>query len=570
MPLSNCDSALSPSTPPDEVDWLRSASKRTRRAVTIMLWGLPDAEDIKVMVARAWARPPSTNLRSAVLRWLGTRERQRSVDEHAKCGGPQPGPAVFRSVYFRLDQTGTGDDACAHQVRIERPETCVTSFGTIADTQLERLRLWREIAARCRISSGRIEIACEGDAALAAVVAQRVPVWVDAGMLSASAERSVEVRDREATQGSGAQIADSYNGAVLRPADQREHPASGEHSVARRLRRPGREVPKDTIVLSTPGPERHEAVLAEVETFMPFGLRRQRIREFKPRSPIIQRRILLELAHELSDEARETALRRWCKANLSEHGLNFHACIHAPSHDGDARNFHAQVVYPQFILEREPDTVTWTFERERTLPAVTYAMRVLSGNAEGGRPQRDTFIRTWRERWVKELNRELERCGATKRYVVRSEPSATADRETMRSEVQWRGLTYEEQWQQLAAWLADALGAPASRRDGRCEVERLPEAVRDGFERLRLGAGMEDHDEHAPVCCADYLYGARRDGSGTESQSCGARDERVAVEPTLVRQSDDESSRAERVWNPGALRSGVSSITTCWRFEPQP
>ena len=102
------------------------------------------------------------------------------------------------------------------------------------------------------------------------------------------------------------------------------------------------------------------------------------VRSIAPRHPVVQRRIVMELAHELSREEREHSVRRWCEKNLR--GLGWHAVIHAPEDRNDARNWHAHIVYSNVAVKRRASGAGWTFEDEPTAPTPNETIRCLSGS----------------------------------------------------------------------------------------------------------------------------------------------------------------------------------------------
>ena len=106
---------------------------------------------------------------------------------------------------------------------------------------------------------------------------------------------------------------------------------------------------------------------------LPSGLR-----DFPRRKSIVQRRMVLELAHELPLADREAALRAWCETYLR--GLAWHAVIHRPEECNDERNWHTHVVYSNVAVERRERGVGWTFEDSTKLPPPTDTIRTLSGN----------------------------------------------------------------------------------------------------------------------------------------------------------------------------------------------
>ena len=68
----------------------------------------------------------------------------------------------------------------------------------------------------------------------------------------------------------------------------------------------------------------------------------------------VQSRIVWELPHEASAQARHEMLRRFC-SRLEAMGLPYWAVVHAPTKANDARNFHAHIVYNEAPAKRMLD-----------------------------------------------------------------------------------------------------------------------------------------------------------------------------------------------------------------------
>ena len=77
--------------------------------------------------------------------------------------------------HFRLNQTYSAGAAVAHQKYIERPEACVSSFGTLAESQSERLWLWKEIAERTHTKAGSVRVRFDDEPALAREIIRAIP-----------------------------------------------------------------------------------------------------------------------------------------------------------------------------------------------------------------------------------------------------------------------------------------------------------------------------------------------------------------------------------------------------------
>jgi len=150
------------------------------------------------------------------------------------------------------------------------------------------------------------------------------------------------------------------------------------------------------------------------------------VREFRPTESIVQRRIIIELAHELGDAARENALRAWCEKNLRGHA--WHAVIHAPESQNDPRNWHAHVVYSNVAVERRKGSMGWTFEDEKGKPKPTETTRTLSGNGPLKGTGRNLLIQRWRREICELQNAPLAEAKVDKVYDHRSYAAMGIDR----------------------------------------------------------------------------------------------------------------------------------------------
>ena len=242
------------------------------------------------------------------------------------------------------------------------------------------------------------------------------------------------------------------------------------------------------------------------------------------------------------DEARERALRRFCERIFGD-DVAWHACIHTPENDNDARNFHAHVVYTQFAPEREPSRARWTFEDENSVPPPAQTIKTLSGNqkvkGDSALKFRNELIRDWRTAWADIQNDELDAVGANKVYDPRSyrdqgRPDLTPGkhRGTAQSAMERRGeaavataTSSDAEWERLAAVVADALDVEDMRADPEDSwTELLPEPVRDAFESVRLSNGLEGTDDELREALQERLdtLSTREVGSGTERERAAA------------------------------------------------
>lgn len=69
----------------------------------------------------------------------------------------------------------------------------------------------------------------------------------------------------------------------------------------------------------------------------------------------LQYRLILELPHQASPEARHETVRKFCEETFGKQGLPYWAVLHAPTAKNDSRNFHAHIVY----LARPAKKIDW-------------------------------------------------------------------------------------------------------------------------------------------------------------------------------------------------------------------
>ena len=494
---------------------LRSAHKRTRSAVNAVLAEQRHSGAAALsIVPRAWARAPTslTNAALATADSTGWSVRPGS-GASAPLGGTQdPRHSTF---HFRLGETHHPSVAHAHQSYIEREEACVASFGTIADTQAERERVWDAMGERVRRNNGTLRLDFKDAPQLATHVLESLAEWTEDGLLNAGAARAVAARARAVIQDQ----ADAERPEVEDPSTPDTDigtttEADVTRHTARSRKRALKKESQTSLTFWTPDLETHRELLKQITAWVPEAERKTRIKSHQPRQTIIQRRIVMELAHELDDDARERCTQQWCARNLGGHGVAWHAAIHAPENNNDERNYHAHIVYTQFALEREEDRPRWTFEDSETLPTPAQVIKTLSGNGPEKRKGSAALIKTWRADWAEIQNREFATIAALKRYDHRSYRDQGRGhivpgkhRGTVQSTIEERGgvatpsaHSTDAEWDRLAAMLAAHLGVeqdpdPPERTNW---TQCLPEPVRDAFEALRLHTGLsEDYEEIA-------------------------------------------------------------------------
>ena len=350
------------------------------------------------------------------------------------------------TFHFGLSQSYSGKASSEHQRYIEREEACVVSFGNIAEEATERERVWGEIEARGGQRKGSIRITADAPQALREAVVEWLSDWRDEGrgppglagqMMRIGAahwpgdglriwthdetdhQRIAQwLREWEGAHGSQAEPGEAIE-------EEPEPSAQTQHTL------PGMDAGEADAHAERRGREAHRRKLARE------AARRRKLprgcREFLPQRTMIQRRLILELAHELPLEAQERALRAWCERELAAHVVSYHAVIHQPEAKNDVRNWHAHVVYAPIQLERETDregreTGRFTFEADARLPPMPSILRALGGNGPQGRRGAGVLVKQWRRALAEAQNAELARAGVDKRYDPRSYKDQGIDR----------------------------------------------------------------------------------------------------------------------------------------------
>ena len=465
----------------------RSRAERERREVGAAL----ARADRELAAATASARLRTARAIAAVVRQqrgAGARRRaartlriawsrvpRTDVVRLPRLRGPvTAGGVAVRTIHFALNQVSSGAAAAAHQRYIERDQACVVSFGTIADTLQERCRLWEAIEERGQRKQGSVRLEPGALPALKRALLERVEGVPDAlpamvaKMLAGLDEH--ELDDQE---------------VFVRTTDAKTHAA-----LVRWLGEEDRRLREDGATRSAhPEPSKRLA-------WLPAGLR-----ERSPRATIVQRRIVLEMPHELAVQDLEDMLRRWCREHLEAHGIAYHAVVHAPERGNDPRNFHAHVVYAPIGLERErsiggADLGRWTFEDRDRLPEALDQVKRLAGNGPQGRTDAREAVTAWRRGACEVWNAQLRRRRCLKRYDARSYramgidripgehlgPARAALERPGRDGAQhWRGAPGA--WEEARAWIEST-----ARGEGRDEHEI--EHWYEWLEGIRVRSGL--------------------------------------------------------------------------------
>ena len=300
--------------------------------------------------------------------------------------------------HLRVTQCNHGGRAVAHQAYIERESAVVYQVGTISDDPDERRDFWRQIAARASLRRGTISLPREANPALRDALRPLLEAMEHDGKLPPRVTRAwlhnprgplaIRQLDQDQYEYAATTIADAYQAIV-----------DDTWSAPRAAGKP-------------PG--------------LPPGFG-----AYSPRSPQVQRRMVLELPHEVLPEARERILRRFCSRVFEARAIPYHAVIHSPAEGNDSRNWHAHIVSTHHDIRRDPATGQWDFLAHDRLPPVHAFGQIITGNARGadGRPlpsRKDKadkmkgLFREIREDFSALANGELMLAAATRRYDPRS------------------------------------------------------------------------------------------------------------------------------------------------------
>ena len=405
----------------------------------------------------AWNREPPPDLIGEVHRqWYRRRALASGEDEHVP-------------LHLALSEMHSGDEAVAYQRKVERHPRCVASFGTLAETAVERDRAWSAIGQRGVARKGSFTFRAAARLSLPGeALTELLEQWAREGQVEPNAfaawRRAARVPEVDA------QEEEFKNGPVCRVTT-----SGGDHDAVREQLRG----------LYTMDPDTYG---------WPAG-----VKESKPKTTVVQRRIEMGLAPELTDADREMVVREWCAENLP--GTSWHACILALETREHPRHIVARVVYTQFELVRVRDgageaTNRWTFERERSLPSPSPIVSTLWGNTPDGSKGRDALIEDWRHSLASIQNQHLCEAGSRRRcdprsYRDRGRPTGWAEEApTVPGRHTAEGLESpaDAGWDTIWFLVREMAGAGASGlKGGGPEFEHA-------FGRLRLLTGMRPEE----------------------------------------------------------------------------
>ena len=392
------------------------------------------------------------------------------LSAHSLRTAPHPVTAdtVESKLYFELSQTHSGDDAVEHQRLIELEGPCITSFGTLAPTAVERDRVWHAIAGRATRRRGWLKLGRVDDGLRLKEVEKVLRKWVAEGRVD--------------------------DAAVARWRDGARQCLTGTAE---------KNLPQDwKCKVWTRDADDHDTMLAKVRS--ECGERRSEtaepleVKDHRPRASIVQRRLTTELAPELGIDSQEDIVRAWCESNLAE--VSWHACIHRVSDGHDVWRDTAFIVYAQFAIEPELDdrgrpTGWWMFERAGTFPPLAPIIQVLWGKGPDGGAGTGALIGRWRTNLVELQNEGLKDAGFNRQYGIHAHRHGDSAR--------WAAVrsTDAEGWSSMQAlgevpkvepWLErwwDALtDEPAGQRVGRIAASIVEEWSEDETRRRACDA----------------------------------------------------------------------------------
>ena len=441
----------------------------------------------------AWVKPPPVHVVRAVGRVIGggigqpIRREARMAARAA--GGARPvGNRGGVSFHFEMSRTGSVGAAVAHQSYIERDGACVASFGNIHHSYEERCRLWRALGERTVQRRGCIRFTADANGELKMLVQENALRWAEEGRIPVRVKHQI---------------------ARLGPLYWKQVDGKGEPKIVKVWTHDADDHDRFMAVLrgvpawrpaEPDDPDEDDKKRTHGASPLPVG-----VRVFRPRQTILQRRIVVALAHELPLDAQERALRAWCERTFGDTGCTWHAAIHQPEGSNDPRNWHAHIVYTTCAIGREVnadrrETGRFDFEAGSTMPKMVDMGIVLDGNGPKKQRGMRDLVRKWRADMAEEQNAELERAGVEKCYDPRSyraqgiDLEATTHHGANRSalEASGRGALHwsteaSREWDRITQGVESYLEAE---QVGPVDAER----VREVLEELRLEAGLTVSD----------------------------------------------------------------------------
>ena len=189
-------------------------------------------------------------------------------------------------LHLALSETHSGDEAVAYQRQVERHPRCVASFGTLAETAVERDRAWLAIGQRGVARKGSFTFRAAARLSLPGEdLTELLEQWAREGRVERNALAAW-------TRAARVPKVDAHEQALKNGPECRVTTSGDDHHVVRKQLRGLYPMYTDTYG-------------------WPAG-----VKESKPKTTVVQRRIEMGLAHELTDADREMVVREWCEKNL--------------------------------------------------------------------------------------------------------------------------------------------------------------------------------------------------------------------------------------------------------------
>ena len=301
-----------------------------------------------------------------------------------------PDGTLKTPFHLRLTKCNSAAIASAHQSYIDRPQASVFDHGNISDDPEERIHFWTQLDRCTQHYNGSVIL----------------PPGLDPAVRKAIVETLRELDPPLAKPSRTAIATWQRHGTFALRLPDLSRPvfdkiASAIHSSWADHVDPAH----------TPLPDNPDKLPASIKTF-------------PPRSSIIQRRIVLELPHDVSQSSREQILRNWCAANLDTHGTTYHAVIHKPPPGNDGRNWHAHIAICQFDVPRDQHNRIDTNAITNSLPVNRLGV-ILARNApdlpfpERAKLATDTLLKM-RSTFATIANEQLTNAASERRYDPRS------------------------------------------------------------------------------------------------------------------------------------------------------
>ena len=294
------------------------------------------------------------------------------------------------SFHLRLTKCNSAAIASAHQSYIDRPQASVFDHGNISDDPDERIQFWNNLDRCAQHYSGSIIMPPDLDPAVRKAIAQTLrkldpPLPKPSPLAIAAWQRhgTFALRLPELSR----PVFDKISATIHSAWTDNIDPAYSQ--------------PED----------KPDKLPGDIKTF-------------PPRSSIIQRRIVLELPHDVSQSSREQILRNWCAANLDPHATTYHAVIHKPPPGNDGRNWHAHIAICQFDIPRDEHNRVDTNAITNTLPVNRLGVILARNTPDLPLPERvklatDTLLKM-RSTFATIANEQLTNAASERRYDPRS------------------------------------------------------------------------------------------------------------------------------------------------------